>query len=53
MADDHNAAFEVEQGIFEKTQSREVEIVCRLVYDDEISAAFQNFRKQESRSFSA
>ena len=41
MADDHGAARELEQGILQRSECFDVEVVGRLVEQDQVAALFQ------------
>src|SRR5262249_34409641 len=44
-------AGEGDQSLFENAEGRQVEIVCGLVEDEEIAAAFQDARQQQAAAF--
>ena len=53
VADDNQTAVVVDQRLFQNAQCDEVQIVGRLVENQEVSAALEDFRESQTRPFAA
>ena len=53
MADHHKTAVVVDQRFFQNAQRRKIQVVGRLVENQEIAAAAQNFGKRQTRFLAA
>ena len=53
VADDHGAAAEVEQGVFQGAQRIDVEVVGRLVEQQQVAAAAQQLGQVDAVAFAA
>jgi len=53
MRDDHRAAREGNQGVLERAQRFDIQIVGRLVEQQDVAACFQYFREMHSVALAA
>ena len=53
VADDHGAAAEIEQGFFQRAQRVDVQVVGRLVEQQQVAAALQQLGQVDAVAFAA